>query len=1275
VFVVAKVSGLRPSVRAVWSQLTARLTRCIAFGLALAFLGWHAPSPAESWQYLYDEVGRLKSAIAPSGERADYEYDEVGNIVAIRRVAVGALHISEFTPQIGKGGTSVKILGSGFSTTAANNAVKFNGVNASVTAATANQLTVNAPNTGSTGSITVTVGAVTATSKEHFVYSGSFVSGTPTIGNVTPACAAPGTTVAMTGTNFDIAPGATRVEVGTAVAITAVSSATALSFVVPPASGSYLRVVTAVGISAASTKLFVPPVGNCTEYETPLRPTAGGAALTLSISAAGKKAAVLIMGNANAGLTLHFSSFMPSTPGTQMSYTLYDHMNRSLQTGIVRPEDASIVLPLLPATGTYTVVVTSPSATASAAIRLVSDPTLSTSGSAVTVNVANPGQSVRVAFAGTAGRDWTVETSNIAMTGPGSDPGIRYYVRRAIGKPILDACYLPEGCTRTWVCLSGSSCAYGWDEMEGGTHSLIIKGRNSGDVGTATVKSWSSARIKGTLTVGTEATFASTVPGQVVERTFSGVAGQQMGLAVRDFTGSVNGSALSAIVVRPDGQTHASIGNPFLIGSTLPLGIDIPPLTMAGTHTVRVRPMGGENALASTFTGKVLVTRDYAASLAPSGSGLSVNLGYGQQARLSLANASAGDVLLDLSSLMMSSGGSRVRYDVLRSDGSSVAFNLSCNPGGAGCTRALRDLPAGTYQLVLTPEPVGVSVSLTARAWSSSKVAGTLTIGAFSSFATSVAGQRAEYTFSGTAGDQHDLILSAFSTSVAGSSITAQIKRTDGYPIYTHDFTAADTASPRTLGLPALPATGTYTLSIYPADSGDARQTTTFSGQAKISAAGPAVLATDGSVSNVFMGPQQSRTMSFVGITGKDWTLDISDLSLSTGGQDVRYQIFQSGSTNVGSGQCRPNGLGCSFTWRAMPSGTHSIIFTTGSSISASFSLRSWVSDRVTGSLVAETPLSVATTVPGQIAQYTFSGTAGQQASLSMTSFSTALTGAELRADVIAPSGNPHAGVIFTAAQTSGTPYTFVIPTLPATGTYTVEIYPNGNATTFSGQVLLSRSAVFLTDGTPATVTFSAPGETKELTFNAEYGEEFALRFSQLALNGGSNDTMQYTMVLPWGYVYSPFTCYESGAGCAATWMGLPDGEHKLRLTAQTGLTGSVRVEAWKYQPLTGYLYVGVATIIDATIASQTARYTFYGSTGERLRLTLSNASSTTKAFSVFADVYSPTGAYITGTYIDVGKSARFVDIPNLLEEGEYKVVFQAGHGHKFRVQARLDPR
>lgn len=75
--------------------------------------------------------------------------------------------ITSFTSS-GSVGTSIVILGTNFSTTAASNTVKINGVTATVTAATATQLTVTVPTGATSGLITVTVNGVTATSTSSF---------------------------------------------------------------------------------------------------------------------------------------------------------------------------------------------------------------------------------------------------------------------------------------------------------------------------------------------------------------------------------------------------------------------------------------------------------------------------------------------------------------------------------------------------------------------------------------------------------------------------------------------------------------------------------------------------------------------------------------------------------------------------------------------------------------------------------------------------------------------------------------------------------------------------------------------------------------------------------------------------------------------------------------------------------------------------------------------------------------------------------------------------
>jgi hypothetical protein len=76
--------------------------------------------------------------------------------------------IISFTPGSGSIGTSVVITGTNFSTTPANNTVKFNDATATVTASTATSITTTVPSGASTGVITVIVDGVTAISSSNF---------------------------------------------------------------------------------------------------------------------------------------------------------------------------------------------------------------------------------------------------------------------------------------------------------------------------------------------------------------------------------------------------------------------------------------------------------------------------------------------------------------------------------------------------------------------------------------------------------------------------------------------------------------------------------------------------------------------------------------------------------------------------------------------------------------------------------------------------------------------------------------------------------------------------------------------------------------------------------------------------------------------------------------------------------------------------------------------------------------------------------------------------
>ncbi|WP_108247070.1 BspA family leucine-rich repeat surface protein [Muricauda brasiliensis] len=79
--------------------------------------------------------------------------------------------ISSFAPKTGPEGTEVTITGTNFSTTKADNTVKFGGTAATVSAATATQLKVVVPTGATTGKISVAVDGETATSTDSFTVS------------------------------------------------------------------------------------------------------------------------------------------------------------------------------------------------------------------------------------------------------------------------------------------------------------------------------------------------------------------------------------------------------------------------------------------------------------------------------------------------------------------------------------------------------------------------------------------------------------------------------------------------------------------------------------------------------------------------------------------------------------------------------------------------------------------------------------------------------------------------------------------------------------------------------------------------------------------------------------------------------------------------------------------------------------------------------------------------------------------------------------------------
>lgn len=137
--------------------------------------------------------------------------------------------IDNIAPNSGLAGTEVTITGTNFSTVLAENSVKFNGIDAVVKSATSTKLVVTAPQSGTSGNITLKVKSGNLATGPTFAF-GAY----PTLTSVNPTNARAGDQVTITGTNFSVVKAENRVTFTTSTTNSeaVIISATATQLVV-----------------------------------------------------------------------------------------------------------------------------------------------------------------------------------------------------------------------------------------------------------------------------------------------------------------------------------------------------------------------------------------------------------------------------------------------------------------------------------------------------------------------------------------------------------------------------------------------------------------------------------------------------------------------------------------------------------------------------------------------------------------------------------------------------------------------------------------------------------------------------------------------------------------------------------------------------------------------------------------------------------------------------------------------------------------------------------
>lgn len=189
-----------------------------------------------------------------------------------------SLTVTDINPSSGLMGTDVTLTGTGFSTTAALNIVKFNGVTAVVKSATATQLVVTVPVNATTGTVSVKVGDDSVTGLMFTVLSPA-----PTLTSLSPTSGNIGSTITLSGTGFSTTLSQNNVKFNGIAATVTNASSTSLTVTVPDGATSGDVTVTVNGKTSAEIHFDVTTTLTVTSFN----PASGSVGTSVVIMGSG----------------------------------------------------------------------------------------------------------------------------------------------------------------------------------------------------------------------------------------------------------------------------------------------------------------------------------------------------------------------------------------------------------------------------------------------------------------------------------------------------------------------------------------------------------------------------------------------------------------------------------------------------------------------------------------------------------------------------------------------------------------------------------------------------------------------------------------------------------------------------------------------------------------------------------------------------------------------------------------------------------------------------
>lgn len=977
--------------------------------------------------------------------------------------------------------------------------------------------------------------------------------------------------------------------------------------------------------------------------------------------------------NASAGDTvaLQFANVAttPSLNQQAVKFLIYRPDAGQISTGTATYTSIDVVgtqtvnLSNLPISGTYRVIVAPDNGfPATAQVQLVTGVTGSvpTTGSPQNYVTSASGQNAYLTFSAAQGANLELSLSNLSMQGPGTKSIVGNVYNSSTGVQVA-----------SFTCSASNpngSCIQPLWYLPAGNYSVILSPYSGNNGGTMTFNASLQPDAEGDYLALTQVRNVVFAAGQAERLTFNADPGDTVTLQVSNVLTTPTGNSINFAVYRPDvGAIMLStpVYNSFSVSSGTQ-SITLPNLPVGGVYTVIATPQYGLAASATiwkmsdtpgappTYGTPTITAGGAPQALTASGAGQSVTMSF---------NANWGDNLeLTLSGITVPGASTNgFRVDIYSPAGTAIQgyYCYASNPG-TSCRVALWNLSAGTYKVVVSAA-WGGTTSFNAQLLAD-VLGPTLTPNAPIQVGLA-SGQVERLTFSANAGDTVALGLSSAATTPSGQPVYIAVYRPDAGPVSTAYQTTSATSS-TTLNLPNLPVTGTYTVAVYTAYGQPGSATVAL--ETNISG----VLTKDASTQHFTASSTgQNVYASFNASLGDNLELTLAGLSTTTGSSlSALLQVYGPAGNQVFSGYCSSGNPGgdCRVPLFNLAAGRYSVIIVPQSNVAMSFDAM-LLSDIQGPALTLNTPAHVILGA-GQVQRLTFNANIGDTVALNLSSASTTPGGQYVYVSVCDPEwgaiGTSYYATTYTAGST-----TLNLPSLPATGTYTVLVYTSYGQ---PGQVNLNLvsgvTGSVPTGASSPTFANTVSGQNAYLSFGANAGDNLELTLNNVVGSFSGN------IYSPSGTQVGTINCYggSPGASCTTSLWNLAAGTYSVILNG-----GLFSFTAQLQLDQAGPALTAGVPVSASLGAGQAKRFTFYGTQGDNVALALSGVTTIPAGQSIYASIYRPDGGAITlaNFYAQVTASgSQTANLSSLPVTGIYTVVLeQASYGLPASAQIVLE--